>query len=178
MDAEREAREDAASRSTLSALCIRRPVLTLVMSTFLLVLGAVSFGFLGVREFPAVNPPSISVTTTYAGAIADVIETQITEPLESSINGVDGIRSLNSDDESLQYFSDACDLLGICQLDYKEWFGKKSSVDEKLVNEKIQARLDAKKNKDFAAADKLRAELEAMGIIIKDSKDGTTWEVK
>ncbi len=96
MDPEKEAQLDAASRNTLSALCIRRPVLTLVMSVFLLVLGAVSFGFLGVREFPAVNPPTITVTTTYAGAVADVIETQITEPLEASINGVDGIRNLSS----------------------------------------------------------------------------------
>lgn len=81
---------------TFSALCIRRPVLTLVMSAFMLVLGGVAYTFLGVREFPAVNPPTITVTTSYAGASAEVIETQITEPIESSINGVDGIRNLNS----------------------------------------------------------------------------------
>ena len=92
---------------------------------------------------------------------------------------IKGIRSLNSNDESLKYFKDACGLLGICQMDFKDWFSdKKSDVDEKLIEQKIQERLDAKKNKDFASADKIRAELEAMGIIIKDSKDGTTWEVK
>jgi len=88
--------EEKSVQGTFSALCIRRPVLTLVMSFVIIVLGGVAFSFLGIREFPAVNPPTITVTTNYSGASADVIETQITEPIESSINGVDGIRSLNS----------------------------------------------------------------------------------
>jgi cysteinyl-tRNA synthetase len=95
---------------------------------------------------------------------------------------IKGIRSLNSDDESLQYFKEACDMLGICQMDYEEWFKDKSSklkgLDNALIEAKISERIEAKTNKDFAKADSIRKELEAMGIILKDSKDGTTWEVK
>ena len=93
---------------------------------------------------------------------------------------IKGIRSLNSDDESLGYFRDACDLLGICQMEHRDWFADKNkgNLDEKLIQKKINERIEAKKNKDFALADKIRGELEAMGIAIKDSKDGTTWEVK
>lgn len=98
---------------------------------------------------------------------------------------IKGIRSLNSDDESLQYFKSACDLLGICQMGFKEWFAsdnnelneKLKNIDALFVEQKIQERLNAKKNKDFTNADKIRLELEAMGIILKDSKDGTSWEV-
>jgi len=75
---------------------INRPVLTIVLSLLVLLFGIIGFGFLGVREFPSVDPPVITVTTTYTGANADVIETQITEPLESSINGIAGIRSISS----------------------------------------------------------------------------------
>ena len=93
---------------------------------------------------------------------------------------IKGIRSLNSDDESLRYFRDACDLLGICQMHHRDWFAdkNKNNLDEKLIQKKINDRIEAKKNKDFALADKIRGELEAMGIILKDSKDGTSWEVK
>ena len=75
---------------------IKRPVLTIVFSLLVLLFGIIGFSFLGVREFPSVDPPIITVTTSYIGANADVIETQITEPLESSINGIAGIRSLSS----------------------------------------------------------------------------------
>lgn len=81
---------------TLYTLSIRRPVLAVVMSITIVLFGAIGFTFLGVREFPAVDPPTISVTTNYRGASADVIEAQITEPLEDQVNGVDGIRSLTS----------------------------------------------------------------------------------
>jgi multidrug efflux pump len=80
----------------LSHLSIDRPVLTVVISLFLTVLGLIAIPRLGVREFPAVDPPSITVTTNYAGASAEVIASQITEPLEQSVNGVDGIRSITS----------------------------------------------------------------------------------
>jgi multidrug efflux pump len=66
------------------------------MSIVIVLFGAIGFMTLGVREYPAVDPPIITVTTTYAGANADVIESQITEPLEESINGIAGIRSLTS----------------------------------------------------------------------------------
>jgi hydrophobe/amphiphile efflux-1 (HAE1) family protein len=75
---------------------IKRPVLTIVLSLLVLLFGIIGFTFLGVREFPSVDPPIITVTTTYIGANADVVETQITEPLESSINGIAGIRSISS----------------------------------------------------------------------------------
>ena len=81
---------------SLSSISIRRPVLATVMSLILIIFGAVGFTFLGVREFPAVDPAIVSVNTSYPGANARVIETQITTPLEEEINGVAGIRNLTS----------------------------------------------------------------------------------
>lgn len=81
---------------SLSNTAIRRPVLTIVLSIIILLLGAIGYTFLGVREYPSVDTPIINVSTTYVGANADVIESQITEPLEESINGIAGIRSLSS----------------------------------------------------------------------------------
>jgi multidrug efflux pump len=80
----------------LSEICIRRPVLAIVMSLILVILGIVSFLFLGVREYPAVDPPVITVETRYAGASADIMDSQITEPLEQVINGIAGIRVISS----------------------------------------------------------------------------------
>ncbi len=81
---------------SLSSISIRRPVLAIVMSVVLVIFGAVGFTFLGVREFPAVDPAVVSVSTSYPGASAQVIETQITTPLEEQINSVAGIRTLSS----------------------------------------------------------------------------------
>lgn len=81
---------------SLSSISIKRPVLATVFSLVIMLFGAIGVTFLGVREFPSVDPPIISVTTSYPGANSDVIETQITEPLEQSINGIPGIRSLTS----------------------------------------------------------------------------------
>jgi multidrug efflux pump len=81
---------------SLYSLSIRRPVLAIVMSLAILLFGFLGFGNLGVREFPSVDAPLITVVTNYRGAAADVIESQITEPLEESINGIDGIRTLTS----------------------------------------------------------------------------------
>ena len=80
----------------ISILSIRRPVTAVVFSLIIVLMGIVGASFLGVRQFPDVDPPNITVTTTYTGANADVVESQITEPLEESINGIDGIRSLTS----------------------------------------------------------------------------------
>ncbi len=80
----------------LSSVTINRPVLAIVLSILIVLFGVISFLFLGVREYPSVDPPIITVSTSYTGANADVIESQITEPLEESINGVAGIRSLTS----------------------------------------------------------------------------------
>jgi len=80
----------------ISSLSIHRPVLATVISIVLVLFGIIGFTFLGVREYPSVDPPVVTVTTNYVGANADVIESQITEPLEESINGIAGIRSLTS----------------------------------------------------------------------------------
>ncbi|GAA0189977.1 efflux RND transporter permease subunit [Fulvivirga kasyanovii] len=82
--------------SSLSSISIDRPVLAIVMSITIILFGLVGFNFLGVREYPSVDPPIITVSTSYAGANSDVIETQITEPLEESINGIEGIKTLSS----------------------------------------------------------------------------------
>jgi multidrug efflux pump len=82
--------------SSLSNVSIERPVLAIVMSLLIIIMGVVGFNFLGVREYPSVDPPVISVSTSYPGANAEIIETQITEPLEESINGIAGIKSLTS----------------------------------------------------------------------------------
>ncbi|HEX8023822.1 efflux RND transporter permease subunit, partial [Mucilaginibacter sp.] len=81
---------------SLSSVSIKRPVLATVMSVVIVVFGIIGYKFLGVRDFPSVDPPIISVSTSYSGANADVIESQITEPLEKSINGVPGIRNISS----------------------------------------------------------------------------------
>src|SRR5512133_1877514 len=81
---------------SLSSVSINRPVLATVFAIIILLFGAVGVTFLGIREFPSVDPPIINVSTSYPGANSDVIETQITEPLEQSINGIQGIRSLTS----------------------------------------------------------------------------------
>jgi multidrug efflux pump len=82
--------------SSLSNTSIHRPVLAIVLSLTIFIFGIIGFFFLGVREYPSVDPPVITVSTNYIGANAEVIETQITEPLEESINGIEGIRSLSS----------------------------------------------------------------------------------
>ncbi len=81
---------------SLSSISIKRPVLAIVMSIAIILFGVIGYTFLGVREFPNVDPPVITVSTSYVGANADIVESQITEPLEESINGIDGIRTLTS----------------------------------------------------------------------------------
>ena len=80
----------------ISELSIRRPVLATVLTLIILLFGAIGYATLGVREYPSVDNPIISVSCSYPGANADVIENQITEPLEQNINGIPGIRSLTS----------------------------------------------------------------------------------
>lgn len=81
---------------SISSLSIRRPVLAIVMSIFIMIIGIIGFSYLGVRDFPSVDQPIVSVSTNFTGANADVIESQITEPLEQAINGIPGIRSISS----------------------------------------------------------------------------------
>ena len=80
----------------ISELSLKRPVLATVMSLFIILFGIIGYYFLGVREYPAIDPPVISVSTSYVGASADIIESQITEPLEKVINGIPGIRTITS----------------------------------------------------------------------------------
>ena len=82
--------------SRLSEISVKRPVLTIVMNLVIMLFGIIGYSFLGVREFPSIDPPVITVRTGYTGANADVIESQITEPLEKSLNGIEGIRSITS----------------------------------------------------------------------------------
>ena len=81
---------------SLSSISIRRPVLAIVMSIVIVLFGIIGYTYLGIREYPSIDPPVITVNTSYVGANADVIESQITEPLEEQINGIAGIRSLTS----------------------------------------------------------------------------------
>lgn len=81
---------------SLSSTCINRPVLATVMNIIVMLVGCIGVVFLGVRDYPSVDPPIISVSASFPGANADVIETQVTEPLEAAINGIQGIRSLTS----------------------------------------------------------------------------------
>jgi multidrug efflux pump len=80
----------------LSEISLRRPVLAIVLNIIIVVFGVIGFKFLGVRDYPAIDPPNINVRTSYGGANPDIIETQITEPLEKAINGIAGIKNITS----------------------------------------------------------------------------------
>jgi multidrug efflux pump len=80
----------------ISELSLRRPVLAVVMNIMIVLFGVIGFQFLGVRDYPAIDPPNISVRTAYPGANADIVETQITEPLEKAVNGIAGIKNITS----------------------------------------------------------------------------------
>ena len=82
--------------ASLSDISIKRPVLSIVMSVTIIVFGLIGYSYLGIREYPSVDPPVVTVQTSYTGANADIIESQITEPLEESINGIAGIKTLSS----------------------------------------------------------------------------------
>src|SRR5687767_7711432 len=80
----------------ISELSLRRPVLAIVLNLVIVLFGAIGFKYLGVRDYPAIDPPNINVRTSYGGANPDIIETQITEPLEKAINGIAGIKNITS----------------------------------------------------------------------------------
>ncbi|MBL7942824.1 MAG: efflux RND transporter permease subunit [Flavobacteriales bacterium] len=77
-------------------LSIRRPVLVVVMNIVIVFFGVLGYQYLGIREYPAIDPPNITVRTNYTGANPDIVESQITEPLEKAINGIQGIQSISS----------------------------------------------------------------------------------
>src|ERR1035437_2316493 len=80
----------------ISELSLKRPVLATVMNLMIILFGVVGYTFLAVRDYPAIDPPIITVSTNYTGASADIIESQITEPMEKQINGIPGIRTISS----------------------------------------------------------------------------------
>lgn len=80
----------------IADLSLRRPVLAIVMSLILMLFGGIGYRFLSVRDYPAIDPPVITVRTAYTGANSDIIESQITEPLEKAINGIQGVRTISS----------------------------------------------------------------------------------
>jgi multidrug efflux pump len=80
----------------ISELSLKRPVLAIVMNIIIVVFGVIGFKFLGVRDYPAIDPPNINVSTSYGGANPEIIETQITEPLEKAINGIAGVKNITS----------------------------------------------------------------------------------
>ncbi len=82
---------------SLPQVCLRRPVFAVMLNLALIVFGMISYTRLPVRELPDIDPPIVSVTTVYAGANAEVIETEITEPLEQEINNIAGIKAISSE---------------------------------------------------------------------------------
>ncbi len=81
---------------SLPSIALKRPVFAVVANIFILIFGVIAFKFLGIRDYPSIDPPIINVRTSYAGANPDIIESQITEPLEKSINGIAGISNISS----------------------------------------------------------------------------------
>src|SRR5690606_13614899 len=81
---------------SLPSISLQRPVLAIVLNILILIFGIIGFNFLGVRDYPSIDPPIINVRTSYAGANPDIVESQITEPLEKSINGIAGIKNISS----------------------------------------------------------------------------------
>ncbi|MDP4254926.1 MAG: efflux RND transporter permease subunit [Bacteroidota bacterium] len=80
----------------ISELSLKRPVLATVMNLMIILFGVVGYNFLAVRDYPAIDPPIISVSTSYIGANPEIIESKVTEPLEKQINGIPGIRTISS----------------------------------------------------------------------------------
>ncbi|WP_149243185.1 efflux RND transporter permease subunit [Dyadobacter sp. 32] len=80
----------------ISELSLNRPVLAVVMNLLVILFGVVGYNFLSLRDYPAIDPPIVNVRTSYVGANADIVESQITEPLEKSINGIPGIKTISS----------------------------------------------------------------------------------
>lgn len=84
----------------ISELSLRRPVLAIVFNITIVLFGVIGFNSLGVRDYPSIDPTNIGVSTSYGGANPDIIETQITEPLEKAINGIAGIKNITSSSSS------------------------------------------------------------------------------
>src|SRR5688572_2622638 len=80
----------------ISELSLRRPVLATVLNILIVLFGVIGFSYLGIRDYPAIDPPNVNVRVNYPGANADIVESQLTEPLEKAINGIAGVRNITS----------------------------------------------------------------------------------
>src|SRR5438128_3213167 len=80
----------------ISEFSLKRPVFATVMNLMIILFGIVGYTFLAIRDYPAIDPAIINVSTSYTGANPDIIESQITEPLEKQVNGIPGIKTITS----------------------------------------------------------------------------------
>lgn len=129
----------------ISALALKRPILATVMNILIVLFGAVGYTYLSVREYPAIDPPIINVRTSYAGANADIVESQITEPLEKSINGIPGIKSISSSSSN----------------------GSSNITVEFEVNENIEAAANDVRDKVSQAVRSLPQDIDAPPVVSK-----------
>src|SRR5690606_8452547 len=83
-----------------SDVCIKRPVFATVLSLVIILIGLISYDRLTVREYPAIDEPVVSVRTTYKGASPDVVESQVTKPLEDQLAGMEGVDVMRSNSRS------------------------------------------------------------------------------
>ncbi|MEO6538998.1 MAG: efflux RND transporter permease subunit, partial [Ferruginibacter sp.] len=80
----------------ISEISLKRPVLATVLNLMIILFGIVGYTFLAIRDYPAIDPAVVSVSTSYTGANPDIIESQITEPIEKQVNGIPGIKTITS----------------------------------------------------------------------------------
>lgn len=129
----------------ISELSLRRPILATVMNILIVLFGVVGYTFLSVREYPAIDPPIVNVRTSYAGANSDIVESQITEPLEKSINGIPGIRTITSSSSN----------------------GSSNITVEFNINEDLEAAANDVRDKVSQAARNLPQDIDAPPVVSK-----------
>lgn len=129
----------------ISELSLKRPILATVMNILIVLFGVVGYTFLSVREYPAIDPPIVNVRTAYAGANSDIVESQITEPLEKSINGIPGIRTITSSSSN----------------------GSSNITVEFNINEDLEAAANDVRDKVSQAARNLPQDIDAPPVVSK-----------
>ena len=129
----------------ISELSLKRPVLATVMNILIVLFGTVGYSFLAVREYPAIDPPTINISTAYAGANADIVESQVTEPIEKAVNGIPGIRSIISSSQ----------------------VGRSNITVEFNVGEKLEAAANDVRDKVAQAVRNLPQDIDAPPVIAK-----------
>lgn len=129
----------------ISELSLKRPILATVMNILIVLFGVIGYTFLSVREYPAIDPPIVNVRTAYAGANSDIVESQITEPLEKSINGIPGIRTITSSSSN----------------------GSSNITVEFNINEDLEAAANDVRDKVSQAARNLPQDIDAPPVVSK-----------